>query len=166
MPVASWILTLMTDTCGHIATAHWPGFSSTVNSVTSSWSPTWSVSGTVKFSTWPLSFHSLLSCMLGTCTLTATGPWGEIKEQRCNKSVWTQTELKSTREPNKPCSCAGTLPRESGCPLISSSCWQAHPHEEGVGGLVVQEQHLGVVVQEEQEQMLQKKADIWIGWWP
>lgn len=26
-----------------------------------------------------------------------------------------------------------------------------------MGGLVVQEQHLGVVVQEEQEQMLQKK---------
>lgn len=52
-------------------------------------SPTWSVSGTVKFSTWPLSFHSLLSCMLGTCTLTATGPWGETKE-RWKKSVWTR----------------------------------------------------------------------------
>lgn len=38
---------------------------------------TWSVRGTVKFSTWPFSFHSVLSCMLGTCTLTATGPWTE-----------------------------------------------------------------------------------------
>lgn len=30
MPVASWILTLMTDTCGYNATWHWQGFSSTV----------------------------------------------------------------------------------------------------------------------------------------
>lgn len=126
-------------------------------------SPTWSVSGTVKFSTWPLSFHSLLSCMLGTCTLTATGPWGEV-ERDCNKSVCTQTKVKHTGDPNKPCSSEGTLPQESGCLLTSSSCWQAHPHVEGVGGSVVQEQHLGVVVQEEQGQMLRKKADFWIGW--
>lgn len=35
---------------------------------------TWSVSGRVKTSPCPFSFHSVLSCMLGTCTLMDTGP--------------------------------------------------------------------------------------------
>ena len=35
---------------------------------------TWSVSGRVKTSTCPFSFHSVLSCMLGTWTLMDTGP--------------------------------------------------------------------------------------------
>lgn len=119
-------------------------------------SPTWSVSGTVKFSTWPLSFHSVLSCMLGTCTLSATGPWGEIKEGR-NRCVFTQTKPEHT---NRPCFCEGTLPQASGCPPTSSSCWEARPHEEGGGGWVVQEQHLGVVVEEAQGQMLHQKEEI------
>lgn len=93
MPVASWILTLMTETCGYVAAAHWYGFPSIANGTTSPRSPTWSVSGTVKFSTWPLSFHSVLSCMLGTCTFTATGPCGETKPH-CKRAVWTQPKLK------------------------------------------------------------------------
>lgn len=119
-------------------------------------SHTWSVSGTVKFSTWPLSFHSVLSCMLGTCTLTATGPWGEIKEG-CNRCVFTQTKPEHT---NKPCFCGGTLPQASGCPLTSSSCWQARPHEEEGGGWGVLEQHWGVVVEEAQGQTLHQKEEI------
>lgn len=38
---------------------------------------TWSVSGRVKTSTCPFSFHSVLSCMLGTWTLMDTGPCKE-----------------------------------------------------------------------------------------
>lgn len=83
MPVASWILTLMTDTCGdialhidkydiHLLKQKWGDW---VGGVKSQHVHTWSVSGTVKFNTWPFNFHSVLSCMLGTCTLTATGPW-------------------------------------------------------------------------------------------
>lgn len=56
------------------------------------WLNTWSVSGTVKFKTWPFSFHSVLSCMLGTWTLTATGPWREKK----NVSKKKNTGPKST----------------------------------------------------------------------
>lgn len=55
---------------------------------------TWSDSGRVNTSTWPFSFHSVLSCMLGTWTLTVTGPYGkqwyglsQAKEsQGCDKS--------------------------------------------------------------------------------
>lgn len=72
---------------------------------------TWSVSGTVKFSTWPFSFHSVLSCMLGTCTLTATGPWRgkrqndsrlinlrEWNEHRCYRPNFTAKSTYITKE--------------------------------------------------------------------
>lgn len=55
---------------------------------------TWSDSGRVNTNTWPFSFHSVLSCMLGTWTLTVTGPCKETKiksltgkeAQGCDKS--------------------------------------------------------------------------------
>lgn len=39
----------------------------------------WSERGRVNTSTWPFSFHSVLSCMLGTWTLTVTGPYGKTQ---------------------------------------------------------------------------------------
>lgn len=95
MPVASCIFTLITETWGEIIVIYTPIMRVLIvhvlhkiktNKITLI---TWSVSGTVKLSTWPLSFHSVLSCMLGTWTLTATGPL-RVKKKKVRNSdiVW------------------------------------------------------------------------------
>lgn len=53
----------------------------------------WSERGRVNTSTWPFSFHSVLSCMLGTCTLTVTGPYGKT-QIKCLRPVITQHQTK------------------------------------------------------------------------
>lgn len=78
---------------------------------------TWSVTGTVKFSTWPFSFHSLLSCMLGTCTLTATGP------QRQGKDSDTKTDETTYPCSTKQVSCVYLqLPQLETKPYITTMC--------------------------------------------
>lgn len=108
IPVASWILTFITDTwggskgsfsafvpvlppsppelqCGEQAELSQAGQEDELRA--------WSERGRVNTSTWPFSFHSVLSCMLGTWTLTVTGPYGktQIKSLR---AVITQHQTK------------------------------------------------------------------------
>lgn len=95
MPVASWILTLMTDTCGYIGTAHQKGCSSTVNST-----PSATVAhliskrnGEIQHLAAQLPFALVLH--VGNLHLNChrtLGEGGKTQEQRCNKSVWTQTQ--------------------------------------------------------------------------